>query len=507
MPLSPDVTIHFHCFQRHALPRLCVLALTALPWSVAAWADDPEMQTTGIITRDAASSDAAPPAVATTPVPARPSPLGLTRWTEDWSALADPALRAAPLDGLKYIPFSRSDPFPYLSLGLTVRERLETNDAPAFGTGPAKSDTYLLDRVQIHADLHLDRHWRSFVQFEDARAVGKTMLTPVDQNQIDLRLLFLEYTGKVAGGTFKARVGRQEFAFDLQRFVSVRDGPNVRQAYDAVWADWELKPWRILGFVSQPTQYRDVRYFDDYSTPHQRFSTLRVERHVGGTNSISAYYALLQQDGVHDLDASGRENRHVFDVRSAGHWHAFDWDLEAMGQFGTMGGKRVRAWAFGSRTGYTIDTLHWKPWFGMQIDGASGDTKAGDRTVGTFNPLFPNEYYFNLGSYNTYVNIFHVKPIVLVRPAPRLAVMAAVGLQWRMTTADAIYTVPNIPVPNTRGRGHLWSGLYGQVRLDYTFTANLAGAIEAVDYAAGDTIRQAGGHDSRYLGTELRFGW
>ena len=58
------------------------------------------------------------------------------RWLEDWSALADPRVRTEPLDRLKYIPLPFDDPKSYVSLGLTVRERFELNDAPLFGIGP-----------------------------------------------------------------------------------------------------------------------------------------------------------------------------------------------------------------------------------------------------------------------------------------------------------------------------------------------------------------------------------
>ena len=67
-------------------------------------------------------------------VPERPA-IKLNRWQEDWSVLADPRLRTEPLDSLKYIPLNRDDPKSYLSLGLTLRERFETNDAPSFGVG------------------------------------------------------------------------------------------------------------------------------------------------------------------------------------------------------------------------------------------------------------------------------------------------------------------------------------------------------------------------------------
>lgn len=49
--------------------------------------------------------------------------------------------------------------------------------------------------------------------------------------------------------------------------------------------------------------------------------------------------------------------------------------------------------------------------------------------------------------------------------------------------------------------------MYSQLRVDYAFNANLSGALEAVHYAVGDTIRTAGGHDSNYLGLELKCGW
>src|SRR5882757_1373473 len=37
--------------------------------------------------------------------PPRPA-IKTNRWQEDWSVLADPALRTGPLDGFKYIPIS-----------------------------------------------------------------------------------------------------------------------------------------------------------------------------------------------------------------------------------------------------------------------------------------------------------------------------------------------------------------------------------------------------------------
>ena len=444
-----------------------------------------------------------------TPAAVRPG-IGMNRWAEDWSVLADPALRTEPLDSLKYIPLSTTDPKSYLSFGATLRERWELNAAPGFGVGGTvanRQDSYLLQRAQVHADLHLDEHWRAFIQLEDDRAFAKRVITAVDENKVDLRLAFAEYTGTLGPAVVKVRVGRQDFQFDLQRFISSRDGPNVRQSFDAVWADWELAPWRVLGFVSRPVQYDSQAAFDDRDNRHFRFSLLRVERQLFDKGGVSAYFAEFDRDGARFLDATGDERRHVVDARVAGQASSFDWDAEAMGQWGSVGASRVRAWAVGSRGGYTLASLPWTPRLGLQLDVASGDTRPGDGTVGTFNPLFPNGYYFTLAGFTGYANLVHVKPSLTVSPLPGLKVAVAAGLQWRLTTADAIYTQPTVPVAGTAGHGGGWSGVYAQVRADYAFNANLAGAIEAVRYQVGSAIRQAGGHDASYLGTELKLSW
>ncbi len=211
---------------------------------------------TAIFASISARADDLPPAG--TEAPHRPAIL-FNRWQEDWSVLADPRVPAAPFDSLKYIPLSPADPRTYLSFGADVRERFETNDAPSFGVGRNRKTDYLISRTEAHADLHVGPEVQVFTQVESAFAPGKAVLAPVDQDRLDLAQGFVAITEPLDDGTLKLRLGRQQFAFDLQRFVSVRDGPNVRQSYDAAWADYEHGPWRFITFYSQPVQNRDLR--------------------------------------------------------------------------------------------------------------------------------------------------------------------------------------------------------------------------------------------------------
>jgi hypothetical protein len=93
----------------------------------------------------------------------RPHPQSY-RWQEDWSVLADPALRTEPFDTLKYIPLSPTDPQSYVSFGVNLRERFASNDAQNFGIGGVQSDNYVLQRVQWHVDMHFFENWELFTR-------------------------------------------------------------------------------------------------------------------------------------------------------------------------------------------------------------------------------------------------------------------------------------------------------------------------------------------------------
>ena len=421
--------------------------------------------------------------------------------------LADPRVPRQPFDEFKYIPLSDTDRYTYLSFGANTRERFEANNAAGFGTGANRNQDYVISRNEFHADLRIANQVQAFVQLQADYAPWKTMLTPVDVDRLDLEQAFVVLTEPVGGGTLKLRAGRQQFAFDLQRFVSVRDGPNVRQSYDAGWADYENGPWRFITFYSLPVQVRDNRIFDDYSSvTKQTFGMARTEYKFSESLFIAGYYANFTQANAQFANASGDERRDIFDVHLNGNANHFDFDLEVMNQTGRIGIEPIEAWAVGSLAGYTFAAVNWSPRVGIQLDAASGDGNT-KRTFGTFNPLFPNGYYFTLAGYTGYTNLIHVKPSLTLSPTSSLKFAIAVAAQWRQTTSDAVYTQPDVSVPNTAGRPGQYTGSYGQFRLDWTIDRATSFAVEAVHFKIGDALRNAGGHDSNYLGIEIKRGW
>jgi hypothetical protein len=129
---------------------------------------------------------------------------------------------------------------------------------------------------------------------------------------------------------------------------------------------------------------------DDASGGALTFGGFRIELKLSESSSISAYYARFGQDQARYLSATGNEHRDIFDVHFAGTARQFDWDVEAMLQFGHVGSQSILGWGTGAVAGYTFAGTGWKPRIGLQVDAASGDNSRGNRTLGTFNPLFPN---------------------------------------------------------------------------------------------------------------------
>ncbi|GAJ52174.1 cobalt-zinc-cadmium resistance protein CzcA/cation efflux system protein CusA [Pseudomonas aeruginosa RB] len=193
----------------------------------------------------------------------RPLRPGLPRWLEDYRFLDDPRQRSDPFDELRYRRLSES---AWLQLGGELRYRADAVESPYFGMRGDADDSYLMQRLQAHADLHLlDGQLRLFTQVQNTRAWGKDTLAPPDESRTDIQQAFVDARFEVAGADLTTRVGRQEMAYGAQVLVTYRDVPNVRQAFDGVRlsVSWAADT-RLDAFAVRPVRLgRDA--FDDGS--------------------------------------------------------------------------------------------------------------------------------------------------------------------------------------------------------------------------------------------------
>jgi len=161
-----------------------------------------------------------------------PEPFRLVRSDENYDPrrLA-PGVAPAP-EPYKYLPLVEGGT-TWLSLGGELRERYEAMDAPRFGIG-SRSDSYVVQRLLFHADLHSGSHLRLYAELGDHRVFGRrTPITPVDESWPNLQNLFLEISPD-ANAHWRLRLGRQELLLNpMQRLVAVREAPTCGRATTA----------------------------------------------------------------------------------------------------------------------------------------------------------------------------------------------------------------------------------------------------------------------------------
>ena len=145
--------------------------------------------------------------------------------------------------------------------------------------------------MELHGRFRLGKHVQVFAKLQSAFISGKKGVAPPDRDRLDLEQFFIGITKPLGGGIVTLRVGRQLMDFDLQRFVSNREGPNVPQAYDALYLGYKRSAWSILGAYTHPVQTRDRRSFDDYNSRHHTFSGLVIRRRLWQTSQLSVSFS------------------------------------------------------------------------------------------------------------------------------------------------------------------------------------------------------------------------
>ena len=440
-----------------------------------------------------------------------PPPYSLLRFNEDYSYLADPRNRTDPFDGLKYIPLNRSDPQSYLSFGGGVRERFEDFSAPGFGLpgAPVRND-YLLQRLTLDADLHLDRQFRFFAQtISGLQLGGSRPPSAVDNDPIDLQQAFADFRLDREGTTRPEYVilrgGRFELSLGSGRLVATRAAPNIPFKFDGGQVIAAAGDAHLYAFFTKPA--RENKYaFDDEFSDQQFWGVYATSPRLSERLGLRAdlYYLGFRDDRASYATGHGTEERHTFGTRLFGKAAGFDYDVEPVLQTGRLGDRGILAWTVGSSEGYTFDRP-WHPRLGTEIDVASGDTgHNGGGRLGTFNPLFFKAGFFNDASLIRPSNIVDVHPTLQFEPVP--AVVATLGSDtlWRYTTNDGVYGPSgNLELP--AGHGSHYLATTAEASVQVKLNRHLEWTASYVHFFTADYVAHARGHSVDFLGTWFEF--
>ena len=438
----------------------------------------------------------------------RPPPYTLLRYTERYSYLADPEYPRGWLDTLKYIPLAAGNPESYLSLGGEVRERYESYHNQGFGVSGPRQNDYGLQRVLVHADLHVNERLRMFAQGISSVQFGGEFKTPINQNPLDLQQAFIDYTwGEPTpnGERVTLRGGRFSMAYGSSRLVATRAAPNTPLKFDGVQliASTGGKS-KLYAFAARPVEER--RYQPDTANDEQAFYGVYATRPLLQGLSADLYYLGYRDEKAAYVDAAGVENRHTIGSRWFGKTGNWDYDIEPVYQFGHIDNRDIRAWTIASDIGYTFLQHPWQPRVGIKMDIASGDRHQGDGTVGTFNPLFFKAGYFNDASLLRPANIKDLHISLQAQPLENLTATLGTDAIWRFSKDDAIYAT-NGAISLPADVSGTYVGTTAEGTLQWKASRHVVATLSYVHLYAGSYVKNAGGGDVDYVATWLSFLW
>jgi hypothetical protein len=428
-------------------------------------------------------------------------PFKLIRADESYGYLADKP--GAGLDGLRYIPLG---PDAYLSLGGEARLRVDSLDAPRFGIAGEQADLYGLGRALFSADLHLGSRVRVYGELGLHRDFDKKdPPTAIERDGLDAQVAFVDVTPD-ADRRWRLRLGRQEVALNpTQRFVSVRESPNIRQSFDGARATRQSAGLRLEAFYLRPVAIQ-AGAFDDSSNRDQQFYGVYASKALNKAVSLDLYAFELDRDGVRYGAVRGDERRSSYGARLAGKRGAIDYEAEGVLQGGRFAGRDIQAWAGSLGGGYTL-VRPWSPRLGLRLDAGSGDKNSGDDKLGAFNPLFPKGAYFNDTGLTSWSNLLAVRPSLGLSPRRDVTLELSYLMRWRQTGADAIYLQPATalaPVGPDRSKA---VGEAIQMDAAWQINRNLKVQGQLVHQSAADAVQALGGRsvDFAMLIVQARF--
>jgi hypothetical protein len=394
---------------------------------------------------------------AESPAPARI--YHLLREDDDWSFLADPAERQEFWDPIKYIRLRSGRNDWFLSMGGEAREIWEQIGNDNWGQQPFMNG-YFNERYMLYFDVHYGKHVRSFVELKSGlnsyRSGGPR---PIDEKKLDFQAAFLEVGTGDERNWIKFRAGRQEMEYGSGRLIDVREGPNVRLSFDGFKLKASIGSWQIDGFAMRPDLDKPG-FFDNVPNHAVGFWGIYGVRPLTKVIILDAYYLGLDRKTAAFDRGVGHEVRHTIGARLsrpvAEMKPGWDFDDEALWQFGTFSSANINAWTVATETGYRFPNAPLKPRFSAKADISSGDDPR-TNTLGTFNPLFPMGNYFGVlaTAGPGPLNFIDVHPRAQATLPQGVSVSVDWIFQWRESLQDGVYSVPGfliIPAGKSNAR-------------------------------------------------------
>jgi hypothetical protein len=412
---------------------------------------------------------------------------------EDWSFLKDRSLRQDIWDPLKYIPLGPDG--WYLSIGGGARQVLEQVGNDNWGKQNYTNQFYL-QRYVLHTDWHFGKHFRTYVELKsDWELFRRGGPRPIDGKKLDFEEAFVELGTGEADRSIALQVGRLELNYGSGRLVSVREGPNVRQSFDGARLKMKTGAWGVDAFAARPDLDKPG-YFDNVPDHRTSFWGVYATRPWRRGVSFDSYYLGLDRKSFAYNRGTAQETRHNLGARlwrpAATKESDWDFDYEAVWQFGSFGAGSIRAWTVASDTGYSFLSAPLQPRVSVKADISSGDDPHSG-SLGTFSPIFPMGNYFGVlaDTGPGPVNFIDVHPRLQTKLPKGVSITTDLVVQWRESLTDGVYAVPGFLLVPANGSRARFVGYRPGVEARWQIDRHAWLQVDYGVFFAGDFLKQA----------------
>ncbi|MET1057593.1 MAG: alginate export family protein [Pedobacter sp.] len=428
----------------------------------------------------------------------------LMRYDEDYSNLRDSDRNF--YRSIKFLPLTK-DQKTYFSFGGEVRAEYggKINEDWIKNQGYNKS---VLQRYVLYTDLHMGDKLRFFAQLNSALESGsKYGPAPVDEDQLNVQNLFAEYRIlKNTKDQLSVRLGRQEINYGSGRLISVREGTTARQYFTGGKIMYTSAKFSLDAFVLSADEV-NPGVFDNVASHQANLWGAYSNLIVAGGGNFDFYYLGIRRDQATFEEGTAKEMRHTIATRYWKSGGGFIYNLEAAYQFGKFGAGNISAWTSAIDLGYSFEDLKFKPSVNLRNDYISGDKKAGDGNLQTFNPLYPKGGYFGFNPLIGPSNLIDLHPYLVLTLTDKLSVQTDVVFNWRYSADDGIYR-PSGNF-NTEGSGYdqRFIGTTYLLSADYRFNNYLSVSCGAQYFKVGDFIKDIVPEtaDSKFFNLQVSF--
>ncbi len=410
----------------------------------------------------------------------------------DWTYLEGQEAYRDWTDQLHYVQLGNPDQNRFLAIAGQIRERGEYQDHPAWGAQPPDNG-YFLQRYLLSGDLHLGDYFRTFVQLDSGLILGRDggPRPGIDQDRLDFNQAFLDVTlGRDSETSVVVRVGRQLVSLGSTRLVATGAGLNVQQPFDGVRITVGSAKWTADLLALRPTLIQ-TGPADNKPNSSEALWGLYATHPLPGLKgaNFDLYYLGFDHKSSRYTQGVGREQRQTVGGRLWSHTNTWDYDVEYTRQFGRFANGNIRAWGAGYHLAYTFSHRRFSP--RPELDGGflSGDGNSHDKTLSTFNPLFPNGNYLSesmlLGPYNLIIS----RPTIKMGLSKKVSLNTNVEFLWREALGDGVYNIVGTLTHPAAGSNARYIGSQIQEEIGYAFSRHLTGALAYEHFLPGAYLK------------------